>query len=93
MEIKNYLHLQDLWDVVKNGDELMQGNVKVEKGASTSAKLIEFLEPKVWLKKNYDAMLIISNTLTTFVILHSKKCMTKRYVGCTCTNTCLELKT
>ena len=28
-----FLQSQDLWDVVKKGDELMQGNVKVEKGA------------------------------------------------------------
>ena len=62
------MHSQDLWDVVKNGDELMQGNVKVEKGASTSAKLIEFLEPKVWLKKIYVAMVITSNTLTATLI-------------------------
>ena len=81
---------KSLW-YCERGDDLMEGKVRFEGGTNNKNK--EPLEENVWLENDYDTMVNISNTLTTFVILHSKKCMTKRYVPCTCTNTCLELQT
>ena len=90
-KVKPYLHPRNLCDIVRK--VMTWCKEKLGFKEALKPKINEPLEENIWLENSYDTMVIISNTLTTFVILHSKKRMTERYVGCTCRHTCLELKT